>query len=140
MVGAPVGGRFIYEKAHELGVRSVILDGPDSWAQSLLETKQIEKFVPVDFTDADSAFDRCVAALKKVKSVRGSTQRHGFVSLRHCCWWRAQRSASCSAAAAGTVLTCRQGSGRGALYRCPLVPLTRPKTRWRRAQLPLTAQ
>lgn len=51
-------------------MRSVILDGPDSWAQSLLDTKQIEKFVPIDFTDAESAFDRCVTALKKVKSVR----------------------------------------------------------------------
>mmetsp|Transcript_14843 Transcript_14843/g.44835 ORF Transcript_14843/g.44835 Transcript_14843/m.44835 type:complete len:618 (-) Transcript_14843:511-2364(-) len=65
------GKKFIYEKAHELGVRSVILDGPDSWAQSLLDTKQIEKFVPIDFTDAESAFDRCVTALKKVKSELG---------------------------------------------------------------------
>ena len=61
--------RFIYEKAHELGVRSIILDGPDSWAQSLQEDGKIERFVPVDFADAESAFDRCVAAIHKVKAV-----------------------------------------------------------------------
>lgn len=64
--------RFIYEKAHELGVRSIILDGPDSWAQSLQEDGKIEKFVPVDFADAESAFDRCVAAIHKVKAVSRS--------------------------------------------------------------------
>ncbi len=63
--------RFIYEKAHELGVKSVILDGPDSWAQSLQEEGKIEKFVPVDFSDAESAFERCVAALNRIKSVSG---------------------------------------------------------------------
>jgi hypothetical protein len=29
------GKRFIFEKAHELGVRAIVLDGPDSWAQIL---------------------------------------------------------------------------------------------------------
>lgn len=27
------GKRFIFEKAKELGVRSVLIDGPDSWSQ-----------------------------------------------------------------------------------------------------------
>ena len=30
------GKRFIFEKAKELGVRSVIVDGPDSWSKSLV--------------------------------------------------------------------------------------------------------
>lgn len=84
----PGGRRFIYEKAHELGVRSVILDGPDSWAQSLLETKQIDKFVPVDFTDAESAFDRCVTALKKVKTVSAGRICPGVLADHHGTWQR----------------------------------------------------
>lgn len=65
------GKKFIYEKAHELGVRSVVIDGPDSWAQSMLESKQISKFVPIDFSDAETTFGRCVSALNKVKSEYG---------------------------------------------------------------------
>lgn len=61
--------RFIYEKAHELGVKSIILDGPDSWAQSLQDDGKIEKFVGIDFSDSESAFERCVAAISKIKSV-----------------------------------------------------------------------
>lgn len=54
------GKRFIFEKAKELGVRSIVLDGPDSWVQ-LLETEGvIEKFVPIDFSNADTVFDRWV--------------------------------------------------------------------------------
>lgn len=62
--------RFIYEKAHELGVKSIILDGPDSWAQSLQEDGKIEQFVGIDFSDSESAFERCVSAIHKIKSVR----------------------------------------------------------------------
>ena len=67
-------------------MRSVVLDGPDSWAQSLLETKQIDKFVPVDFTDAESAFDRCVAALKKVKTVSADRICLGVLADRQGRW------------------------------------------------------
>lgn len=73
--------RFIYEKAHELGVKSIILDGPDSWAQSLQDEGKIEKFVPVDFADAESAFDRCVAAINKVKSVSAMMSVHPWGSV-----------------------------------------------------------
>lgn len=53
-------------------MRSIILDGPNSWAQSLQEDGKVEKFVPVDFADAESAFDRCVAAIHTVKAVSRS--------------------------------------------------------------------
>jgi hypothetical protein len=30
------GKRFIFDKAHSLGVRTIIVDGPDSWAKNLV--------------------------------------------------------------------------------------------------------
>ncbi|KAG2497151.1 hypothetical protein HYH03_004741 [Edaphochlamys debaryana] len=65
------GKRFIFEKAKELGVRSVILDGPDSWAQLLEKEGVIEKFMPIDFTDVDTVFDRCLKAVRDARSSIG---------------------------------------------------------------------
>ena len=65
------GKRFIFERARELGVRSVILDGPDSWAQALAADGTIEAFVPLDFGDADTVFDRALAALQAVRRAVG---------------------------------------------------------------------
>ncbi len=56
-------------QAKELGVRSVIIDGPDSWCQTLQDDKMIEKFIGIDFSDAESVFDKCLAACKKVQKV-----------------------------------------------------------------------
>ncbi|KDD77180.1 ATP-grasp domain-containing protein [Helicosporidium sp. ATCC 50920] len=61
------GKRFIFERAKELGVRSVIIDGPDSWAKELEENGTIARFVGLDMSDAESVFDRAVEAMKKVK-------------------------------------------------------------------------
>ncbi|KAG2452311.1 hypothetical protein HYH02_003335 [Chlamydomonas schloesseri] len=65
------GKRFIFEKAKELGVRSVVLDGPDSWAQLLVKEGIIEKFVPIDFSDVETVFDRCLKAVRDVRSSIG---------------------------------------------------------------------
>lgn len=54
-------------QAKELGIRTVIIDGPDSWCQTLQDDKLAEKFVGIDFSDAESVFDRCLAAVKKIK-------------------------------------------------------------------------
>lgn len=54
------GKRFIFEKAHELGVHAIVLDGPDSWAQLLEQEGLISKFVPIDFSDAEHVFDHCL--------------------------------------------------------------------------------
>ena len=67
-------------QAKELGVRTVIIDGPDSWSQTLQDEKMIEKFIGIDFSDADTVFDKCLAAVKKVKKVK----RLLFVGC--CCW------------------------------------------------------
>ncbi|KFM27308.1 Carnosine synthase 1 [Auxenochlorella protothecoides] len=87
------GKRFIFEKAKELGVRSVLIDGPDSWSQEglgwtwmktllrdELETNGIvERFIGLDMTDADSVFDRALAAIEKVKKDFGELD--GVVSF-----------------------------------------------------------
>ena len=54
-------------QAKELGVRTVIIDGPDSWCQTLQEEELAEQFVGIDFSDAETVFDRCLAAVKKIK-------------------------------------------------------------------------
>jgi hypothetical protein len=56
-------------QAKELGVRSVIIDGPDSWCQTLQDDNMIEKFIGIDFSDAEAVFDKCLAACKKVQKV-----------------------------------------------------------------------
>ena len=57
-------------QAKELGVRSVIIDGPDSWSQTLVKEGIVERFIGLDFSDADTVFDRSLDAIKKAQSVR----------------------------------------------------------------------
>eukprot|EP00927_Polykrikos_kofoidii_P002531 TRINITY_DN1100_c0_g1_i9.p1 TRINITY_DN1100_c0_g1~~TRINITY_DN1100_c0_g1_i9.p1 ORF type:complete len:597 (-),score=98.51 TRINITY_DN1100_c0_g1_i9:216-2006(-) len=42
------GKRFIYERAFELGIKSVIIEHPDSWSRQLVDDGIIAKFVPLD--------------------------------------------------------------------------------------------
>lgn len=46
------GKRFIYERAAELGVKSVILDHPDSWSKGLVDEGLVAKFLPVDMSQS----------------------------------------------------------------------------------------
>ena len=62
------GKRFIFERCKQLGVRSVILDGADSWSQSLVEDGLAEKFIAIDFADTETLFDRVLDACKKVRA------------------------------------------------------------------------
>jgi carnosine synthase len=50
----------VFEKANELGVKAVVLDAPDSWAQLMEGEGVISKFVPIDFSDAENVFDHCL--------------------------------------------------------------------------------
>jgi len=59
------GKRFIFEKAHELGVKSVVLDAPDSWAQLMEKDGIISKFTPIDFADSEHVFDNCLKVSRK---------------------------------------------------------------------------
>ena len=57
-------------QAKELGIRSVILDGPDSWSQNLVGEGIAEKFLPIDFADQEAVFERCCIAIRQAKKVR----------------------------------------------------------------------
>lgn len=73
------GKRFIFERAKELGVRSVILDGPDSWSQELVDEGVAERFVPLDMSDGETLFERALEAVKRVRAELGDLD--GVVSF-----------------------------------------------------------
>ena len=61
------GKRFIFERAKELGVRAVVIDGPDSWSKEMEAEGVIERFVGLDMSDAETVYDRCLEAIQRVK-------------------------------------------------------------------------
>lgn len=65
------GKRFVFDKAHQLGVKCVVLDGPDSWARQMEGEGVIEKLVAVDMADAGTVFTRCCDALAAVEEEVG---------------------------------------------------------------------
>jgi carnosine synthase len=44
------GKRFVYERAAALGIKSIIIDSPDSWSQTLVNEGIITKFIPIDMS------------------------------------------------------------------------------------------
>jgi len=48
------GKRFIFEHAAAMGVKSVIIDHPDSWSRGLVGEGIIAKFLPVDMSQSSS--------------------------------------------------------------------------------------
>jgi len=46
------GKRFIFERLAELGVKSVIIDHPDSWSKNLVTEGIVAKFLPVDMSQS----------------------------------------------------------------------------------------
>uniref|UniRef100_A0A6V0DDE4 ATP-grasp domain-containing protein n=1 Tax=Zooxanthella nutricula TaxID=1333877 RepID=A0A6V0DDE4_9DINO len=49
------GKRFIFERAHQLGVRTVLIENADSWSRRLEDEGIISKFVPVDMSQSSGA-------------------------------------------------------------------------------------
>lgn len=80
------GKRFIFERCKQLGLRCVVIDGPDSWSKGLLADGLIEKFIGIDFSDTDTLFERVLDACSKARalaalpvmsrSLRSSHQSH----------------------------------------------------------------
>eukprot|EP00434_Breviolum_minutum_P015276 symbB.v1.2.013461.t1/scaffold951.1/size304340/1 len=61
------GKRFIYERAMQLGVKSVIIEHPDSWAKSLVDEGIIAKFIPIDMSqDAETVFQQSLDAIRNL--------------------------------------------------------------------------
>ena len=73
------GKRFVFERAKELGVRSIVIDGPDSWSKSLVEENIIEKFIPLDMSDAETVFERALQEIKLARNELGDLD--GIVSF-----------------------------------------------------------
>jgi len=46
------GKRFTFERAAELGIKSVVIEHPDSWAAGLVDEGIIAKFVPLDMSQS----------------------------------------------------------------------------------------
>lgn len=63
--------RFIYERMNELGVRTFIMDGPDSWSRILQEDGVIERFLPVDMSVPDRVFGLCVDTIQALVENEG---------------------------------------------------------------------
>ncbi|CAJ1354775.1 unnamed protein product, partial [Effrenium voratum] len=59
------GKRFIYERAHALGVRSVLIDSPTSWSKRLVDEGVAVKFIPIDMDQTSrEVVKSCLAAIE----------------------------------------------------------------------------
>jgi len=47
--------KFIFNLAHKYGIRSIVIDQPDSWCKSLLHEGIIEHFIPMDISQPPEA-------------------------------------------------------------------------------------
>ncbi|EER18773.1 Phosphoribosylamine--glycine ligase, putative [Perkinsus marinus ATCC 50983] len=62
------GKKFIYHRAAELGVKVVVIDDEDSWAQEMVDEQIIAKFIPIDFAaDNEVLFHQALDAIKSLK-------------------------------------------------------------------------
>ena len=62
------GKRFIYEKAHALGVRSVLFDSADSWSRQLVDEGIAVKFLPIDMSQSsDRVLDFLIEAIRNLE-------------------------------------------------------------------------
>jgi len=58
------GKRFIFERAANLGIKSVIIDHPDSWSRGLVDEGIAAKFIPLDMSrSAGEIFEDAVACI-----------------------------------------------------------------------------
>lgn len=63
--GGYSGKKFIYETLKKLGVNITIMDGPDTvWKQEAMNGT-IAEFIPLDFTDNDTVFERAMDAIEE---------------------------------------------------------------------------
>lgn len=61
------GKRFVYERAHELGVKSVMIESPDSWSRNLVDEGIISKFIPIDMSQpSDAVYYEALRAIREL--------------------------------------------------------------------------
>ena len=64
IMGGYPGKRPMYERARELGVKLVMLDGPGHWTQAGVQEGLFEGFIEVDLHPPDTLADRAYAAIQ----------------------------------------------------------------------------
>ncbi len=64
VMGGYPGKRPMYERARELGVSLVMLDGPGHWTQAAAQEGLFERFIEVDLEPHDTLADRAYAAIR----------------------------------------------------------------------------
>jgi carnosine synthase len=61
------GKRFVFQRAMELGIKSVIIDDPSSWSRSLVDEGIVAKFVPIDMSQSsDQIFQQSLEQIKQL--------------------------------------------------------------------------
>lgn len=61
------GKRFVFERAAQLGAKTVVIEHPDSWAKDLLQEGLISKFIPIDMgRPSDEVLADSIAAIKNL--------------------------------------------------------------------------
>lgn len=71
------GKRFIYEQAKQLGVRMIMIDGPECWARALEQEGIVERYIDLDFSEPDAVFDRCLVVIKSIRKVWQCVDHYG---------------------------------------------------------------
>jgi len=64
VMGSYLGKRHMYERAREMGVNSVVLDGPGHWTKESVQEGLFEHFIEVDLSPTDTVAERAFEAIK----------------------------------------------------------------------------
>lgn len=76
------GKRFAFELAHKLGVRSVLIESPDSWSRKLVDEGLLEKFIPIDMAQSSEAvYRQAVQAITDLQDDPRIGRPDGIVTL-----------------------------------------------------------
>lgn len=76
------GKRFVFERARQLGVKTVIIEHPDSWARTLVDEGVIAKFIPIDMSqDPAAVFEQSVKAIQNLGQDPKTLDADGVVTF-----------------------------------------------------------
>lgn len=64
VMGFYEGKLSMYQRARELGVKLVMLDGPDHWTKEYVDTGLFESFIEVDLNEDQSRLERVLSAIR----------------------------------------------------------------------------
>lgn len=65
VMGSYPGKRPMYERARELGVKMVVLDGPGHWARDAVSEGLFEQFIEVDLSPTETVAERAFSAIQE---------------------------------------------------------------------------